>query len=164
LRPLGGNGSALTGACFLGVKLGELLALLAAERPSGTALLGGFLSQVEARQPIVDVRPPRAEIDRTAHRFAELAVIDDVDAGGGLRAHHVGDRRSQAREELAFGSIVPVELHQIIGPRQAADVGGENAIEAPLHVFSSRRLSTLLLAQNTSLVDYVSILTMLSVY
>ena len=39
VAPLGGDGSALTGACFLGVKFSELFALLAAERPSGAALL-----------------------------------------------------------------------------------------------------------------------------
>src|SRR6478736_2240346 len=135
------NASSTSAPPSAAFKFGELLALLAAERPSGAALLGGFLSQLEAGEPVVDVRPPGAEIDRTAHRFTELAVIDDVDAGAGLRPHHVGDRRSQARQELAFGRVVPIELHQIIGPRQTADVGGENAIEAPPHLVSSRRSS-----------------------
>src|SRR5579863_10023965 len=79
-------------AAVFGIELGELLALFAADRPSRAPLFGLLLPQLEAGQTVVDVRPPRTEIGRPAHRFAELTVVDDVDAGLCLLADDVRNR------------------------------------------------------------------------
>src|SRR5262249_16171822 len=134
-------------ACFLAVELGELLALLAAERPGRSPPLRLLSAQLVAAEPVVDVGPPGAEIDRAAHRLAELAIIDDVDAAGGLAADHVRNCGSQARQELVVRRVVPVECDEIGRPRQAADVGGENAVSAALHGIDSRPQSSPQLAR-----------------
>ena len=77
-------GAALTCARFLRVERGKIFAFLAAECPCGAPLLRCLLSQLEARQPVVDIRPPCAKIDRPTHCFPEFTVIDDVNARVGL--------------------------------------------------------------------------------
>src|SRR5262249_31691489 len=109
-------------AAVFRIKLGELLALLAAERPCAAPLLGDRLAKLEPRKAVVHVGPPGAVIDGPAHRLAELAVIDDVDAALRLTADNVSNRRPQPRLQRGVRRIVAIELEQIVRPRQAADM------------------------------------------
>src|SRR2546425_5315048 len=76
-----------------------------------------------------------------------LAVADDIDAGLHLLPHALGDRAFHA---LVVGSLVVGEtrhlrLHQVEqvpGPRQAADVGREDAIDASLHGYAPETASS----------------------
>ena len=72
--------------------------------------------------------------------LAELAVVDHVDAGLRLARHHLRDRAPElvptdvAMRGIAIAS--GVEHH--LGADQAAHMGGEDAMLAPLHVLISR--------------------------
>ena len=127
------SGRARGSARLGGIELGELLAFLAAEGPGGAALLGLLLAQLEACEARIDVGPPRAEIHRAPHRLAILAVVDDIDAGLGLLTDDVVNGRAQPRLQLLVGCVGRIERHQIVRPRQAADVSGENSLVASLH-------------------------------
>ena len=73
--------SCTRGGARLGrIELGELLAFLAAISPSCAAFLRLLLAQFEPIKSRIDVGPPCAEIHRTSHRLAVLAVVSDVDA------------------------------------------------------------------------------------
>jgi hypothetical protein len=69
---------------------------------------------------------------------ALLAVIDDVEPAGDLLGNDVADRAPNGRLELGrLGSgivlLVQHELHHRRRPRQAAGMGGEDALDAALH-------------------------------
>src|SRR5262249_44444677 len=60
-----------------------------------------------------------------------LAVVDDVETGGDLRAYDVIHGRAYARVERrgvarAAGVLITQQRHQVVGPRQAPDVRREN--------------------------------------
>ncbi len=81
---------------------------------------------------------PLENVERPIEPLAELAVADDVDAGLGLLAHHLGDGFGQAGFEgrLVVGLAVldgAPELDQFWWPDQAADMGGEDAIGVVRH-------------------------------
>ena len=79
--------------------------------------------RLEAGQAIEDVVGPAG--------FAELAVIDDVDAGFHLPGNHVGDG---ALEGLLISRVVLLAgVQQSLGTHDAADMGGEDAILAAFH-------------------------------
>jgi hypothetical protein len=71
-------------------------------------------------------------------RLRHFPVVDDVDAGLALLADHLGDgganapsqRRAVDRHALLLGIH---HAHEIVRPRQAAGVGGEEAVGAALH-------------------------------
>ncbi len=113
----------------LGVEFGEFLAVDAArEGIMGAGLDLAPLKTAQAFQHIL----------RPADRFAELAVADDVDADFGLVAHDFGDGIFQAR--IIGGMVVRLarllqaqEILQLGWPNKAADMRGENAIDAALH-------------------------------
>src|ERR1700733_9991383 len=86
-------------AAVFRIEFGEFLALLASERISPSPYFGVFFSDLKAGQTVIDVRPPSCEIDRTVHRLAELAVIDDIDADLGLPLHNIANRRLKARQQ-----------------------------------------------------------------
>src|SRR6185437_13806472 len=72
--------------------------------------------------------------------MAEFAVVDQVDAGVALAGDHVGDRRPQAAQVLFLVAEVPggallVERDQVLRPRQAARVAGQDPVR---HISSSR--------------------------
>jgi hypothetical protein len=78
------------------------------------------------------------------HRLAELAVVDNVDAGIALFAYHIGDRTGEAfcvsRVVFALAARPrPVHLDEVRRPRQAAGVGGENPFGAAFHGLASPR-------------------------
>ena len=69
---------------------------------------------------------------------ALLPVVDDVEPAGDLFPHHVGDRRAHRGRELGrFGAGIFLlgqqQFHHFRRPRQAAGMGGENALRAALH-------------------------------
>ena len=90
----------------------------------------GVAGAAEAGEPVLDV----GGIARLRH----LAVVDEIDAGLDLLAHHLGDRRAHARRQrraidrhaLLLGVHHPDE---VVGPRQAAGMGGEEALGAAAH-------------------------------
>ena len=103
----------LAGAQLLGIERGEFLALLAAEGPCGTALLGNLLAQLIAGKTIVDIGPPRAVVDRPPHGLAELAVIDDVDAALDLLSYDFGHGCARpSRERRAVVGLAFVARHE----------------------------------------------------
>ncbi len=133
LGALTGSG-ALRRARFLRIEFGEIPRFFAAERPGRPSLLCALFPQLEARQAIVDVGPPGAEIDLSAHRFRKLAVVDDVDAAIGLLANDVRYRGFQSWQQRNVGSVVSIERDQIARPRQTAHMGRENPTNTALHV------------------------------
>src|SRR2546422_6577490 len=85
---------------------------------------------LEAREALDDV-PEEA-------RLALLAVGDDIDTGVRLPANNVGDRLShQPDVGLAVPRLAPFlrnqDLDQGVGPRQTANVRGENPVCTTLH-------------------------------
>ena len=95
----------------------------------------GVAGAAEAGEPVLDV----GGVARLRH----LAVVDDVDAGldlllddlGHRRAHARGERRRIDRHALLLGVH---HADEIVRPRQAAGVGGEEALGAAFHRASSR--------------------------
>ena len=90
----------------------------------------GVAGAAEAGKPILHV----GGIARLRH----LAVIDDVDAGIGLLSHHLGHRRAHPRRQggaLDRHSLFLGVHHadEVVGPRQAAGVGRQEAIGAAYH-------------------------------
>jgi hypothetical protein len=70
--------------------------------------------------------------------LAHLAVGDDVDAGGALLAEHLRHRLAHPRAQLALVHRLAVEqvphhAREVRRPRQAAGVGGEDAVGASFH-------------------------------
>jgi hypothetical protein len=70
--------------------------------------------------------------------LALLAVVDDVDAGFELLADDVADRAAHARlERRRIRHAARVERlergRQVLGPRKAAGVRGQDAVGAELH-------------------------------
>ena len=92
----------------------------------------------KSRHPGKGVIPPCPVIVGAAHRLAELAVVGNVDAELALLLDHIRDRVGEALRigGIAFAFADGDRLahgDQIRRPRQAAGVGGENAIGAVLH-------------------------------
>ncbi len=90
----------------------------------------GVAGAAEAGEPILDI----GGVARLRH----FAVVDDIDAGRSLLAHHLGDRRADARRErggLDRHALLLGVHHadEIVRPRQAAGMGGEEALGAALH-------------------------------
>ncbi len=84
----------------------------------------------EPGQPVLDV-------GRVA-RLADLAVVDDRDAGVDLLADDLGHRRPDARAQGGAVHRDPLfpgkhSADQVGGPGQAAGVGGQDAVDAPFH-------------------------------
>ena len=126
----------------LGIKFGELLAVDAAREWIGAGL----------DRPPLEAAQPFEHVLRPADRFAELAVADDVDADFGLLVHHLRDRRRQAlvisgRVVRLAGLLGAQKLLQRLRPDQAADMGGQDAVGAALHLCS---LGGLLRQANTA--------------
>jgi len=84
-------------------------------------------ARLEARETLIDV------VDEA--RLAELAVVDDVDAGLGLTADDLLDGRLQGL--LESRAIVPAQqrVQELRRPRQAADMGGQYPACAAFHAF-----------------------------
>src|SRR5215468_11238566 len=85
----------------------------------------------------VDLEPAEAFV-HVGHetRLAIFAIIDDVDAERDLLLHDLPHGLAQPRGMFRLIQSAAVRLHKIeeVGrPRQAADVGGEDAIGAALH-------------------------------
>ena len=71
-------------------------------------------------------------------RLAHLAIADDIETGIHLLPHAVGDGVTDSRGISLFVDRLAVHLvehhfEQIVRPRQAADVGRQNAIGAQFH-------------------------------
>src|SRR5262249_30333672 len=131
----------------VGVGLGEELTIAAigeAREPHLPALgaLGRRLvdldAQLQAAQALERVAPPRAVVHALAHGLAVLAVAGDVAAGGLLPAHDV--LHGQTQSILIAGLVLrlarlpaAVQLDQLVRPRQAAGVAGEDPLLAALH-------------------------------
>ena len=117
----------------LGIEIGEPLPVAAALKRIGARL---DRSALEPAQPLERVLRP-------ADRLPELAVADDVDAGGRLPAHDLGDRIGQA---FVIGRAIeglarlPVAEKILQSGRadQAAHMGGEDALGALLHARALR--------------------------
>ena len=89
-----------------------------------------FLVDLEAAEALVDIGDEA--------RLAELAVVDHVDAELDLPAHDLADGAAQPRGMGLLVDRLALLLgldrgEQIGGPRQAADMSGENAIAACFH-------------------------------
>src|SRR5262249_33474076 len=85
---------------------------------------------LEASKTVLDVR--------RVVRFAPLAVIDDVQAGVELLADALADGFAYASVEgrhVVQTALLPGHEHleQVVGARQAAAVGGQDMVRAPLH-------------------------------
>src|SRR5665213_1057841 len=81
---------------------------------------------IEAAEPAEAIGGPAAE-------FAELAIADDIDARLRLTRHHLGDGCRQAGRERGIidGDVAGHRadiIEQLFRPRQAADMGGQNAV------------------------------------
>ena len=92
----------------------------------------------KSRHPGKGVIPPCAVIVGAAHRLAELAVVGNVDAELALLLDHVRNRRGEALRigGIAFAFADGNRLahgDQVRRPRQAAGMGGENAIGTAFH-------------------------------
>jgi len=75
-----------------------------------------------------------------------LAVVADVDAGVFLFIHHMPDRLFHLRFELRgvvtlAGFALDQKIAQAFAARQAADVGGQNAVAAEDHGRAPKRLT-----------------------
>ena len=84
-----------------------------------------------------DAGKAMADIERVGE-LAHLAVAHDVDAGFDLALHHVRDSAGAIALERGLVQGAPLLLRhdlleQRLGPRQAADMGGEDAVCARLH-------------------------------
>ena len=90
--------------------------------------------------------PPLRHAGKAAHALRHigleadpllLAVIADVDAGGSLLLHNVANGFVHLRGHLLGVEFSPLLAHQQIGQlliaRQAADMGGQNAVPAEDH-------------------------------
>src|SRR5580704_4831120 len=92
----------------------------------------------KSRHPGKGIIPPCPVIVGSAHRLAELAIVGNVDAELALLLDHIRHRRGEA---LRIGGIAfafadgncLAHGDQIRRPRQAAGVGGENAIGTAFH-------------------------------
>src|SRR5262249_49801490 len=87
----------------------------------------------------LEARHPLPRISRPA-RFAELAVVDDVDAGRDLALDDVLDAGLEHRAIVRVSAGFPVlrnRLEQRLGTDQTADMGGEDTVLAALHGSSS---------------------------
>ena len=90
----------------------------------------GVAGAAEAVQAVLDVGG--------VARLRQFAVVDEIDAGLGLLADHLGHRRAHAcgqrraidRHAFLLGVHHP---DQIVGPRQAAGVGAQKSVDAALH-------------------------------
>ncbi len=94
------------------------------------ALLRGARVRRDAGDAVADI----GGVGRLRH----LAVGDDVDAAGDLRRHHVVDRLGGRGFEQfgrdGFALLAPQnEIDQGLRPRQAAGMGGENAVGRGFH-------------------------------
>jgi hypothetical protein len=77
---------------------------------------------------------PRADVVRKAAELAELAVVNDVEAGVDLLPDDFLDVPGQRLEELvAVGDLAKVDLREARRPRQRADVGAENTVRTAFH-------------------------------
>jgi len=90
----------------------------------------GVAAAAETVEPVLDV-------GRVA-RLRHFAVVDQIDAGLGLFAYHLGDRIADARRERGridrHAFLLGVHhTDQVVRARQAAGVGGEKSFAAPLH-------------------------------
>ena len=110
---------------------------------AGTSV-GGVLGEVEHVPTGVGRRRLALEAGKTVLdvgrvvRFAPLAVIDDVQAGVSLLADALADGFAHARVEgrhVVQTALLPGHEHleQVVGSRQAAAVGGQDTVRAPLH-------------------------------
>ena len=80
--------------------------------------------------------------------LAHLAVGDDVDARLALLADHLDDGLLHPRGEFVlvdrlFVEQIPHHAGEVRRPRQAAGMGGENAVGAPLHPSLPRPIAPL---------------------
>src|SRR5262249_6661926 len=85
---------------------------------------------------------PLEHILRPTDRFSEFAIADHVDAGLCLPTHHLGYRVAQALGvgaliERAAGLLGTQKILQWLRPDQAADMPGEDAFRAALHLVLS---------------------------
>ena len=138
------RGGARRAQAGVGVEFSELALLPAhaddAHRRAGRSGIGrnGLRrSRREAGEAVEDVIAPSAAVGGRAHGLAELAVVGNVDAGAFLRQHDLADGGAQPRLQRRFvlsrdGFFRPHGA-QVRRPRQAADVGGENAFSASFH-------------------------------
>ena len=85
-----------------------------------------------AAEPLVDIA------DKA--RFAVFAVIDHVDAELDLLVHDLADGRGEPRRRRCrierLGPVALDQRQEIGRPRQAAGVGGKNAIGTVFHDYS----------------------------
>ena len=128
-------------AAVFRVELGELLALLAAERPRAAAFLGDRLGEARSRRDGRTRRTTKLR-NRLPARMAlpnSPSLTTSIPAVG-LAADHIGNCRLQPWQQRAVRRVVAIKLEQIIRPRQAADMRGQNPADAALHGVSSRRL------------------------
>src|SRR5690606_12928877 len=127
----------------VGVGLGEAPAVAAVEEAGEARLArlgpdvgggpGGIVDDLQTAGALEGVGPPRAVVDRRAHRLAVLAVPDDVDAGVELTLDEVTHLAGEeCGEVLRLLAALPrgVGLEQRGGAGQAAGVGGEDAVGA----------------------------------
>ena len=126
LRPL----AAVAAGFQLGVELAETLAIGAA----GERIRAG------GDRALLETAQAGERIERPAGRFAVFAVVDRIDAGLDLLAHHILDRLAQlALVGSRRGRVTLLRLlelfQQVGGPDQAADMGRQDALGAALHGF-----------------------------
>ena len=136
----------------LGVLVGDRAAADRAQVAGAPAFVGEPLQVarvgVEIRRGgprhVAHLEPAQAVADvRGVADLAHLAVADDVDAGVDLVSHAVSHGRIQQAVVLGAVDLLAAvlgehELDQLGRPRQAADVGGQDA----RHQISSRTVST----------------------
>src|SRR4029453_10983579 len=83
------------------------------------------------------IAPPGTVVDLVAHRLAVLAVARHRDAGLDLAAHDVGHALAQLGLERGLVGlarfVLGVGRDEIVGPRQAAGVAGQDGIASLLY-------------------------------
>src|SRR5262249_33811732 len=89
------------------------------------------------------IAEPGAVVDPMPHRLAELAVARNVDAGLALTADHVDYRCLQqllkARLIQALAGLpLAIGFDQVVRPRQASNVAGEDMIAAVAYTACSQ--------------------------
>src|SRR5213079_1453843 len=86
-------------------------------------------AELDAAPALKGIIPPRAVMHATGHRFAELAIVRDVEAEVALITHDIHNCRFERLLKRGFvgclaGLAGTVRLDQRVGPRQAADMAG----------------------------------------
>jgi hypothetical protein len=113
----------------------DLARRVAAHREIEFLVLG---REREPAQALEGIAPPRTVIHPVPHRFAVFAVAGDVDPEFVLPPHDIDGRGAELRLQTRLvhrltGATCLIGLDQLVRPRQAASMAGQDALVAAFH-------------------------------